>query len=77
MALVLLAFCVVCPAQNTVDVSKLAARPTVDWARDSVIYEISEKASTDISLGGVEGSGVSNDKYDRKTEEYCGEHLNH
>ena len=41
-ALVLLLSCLftVAPAQTATDVSKLSARPTVDWARDGVIYEI-------------------------------------
>jgi glycosidase len=30
----------VAPAQTATDVAKLSARPTVDWARDGVIYEI-------------------------------------
>jgi len=40
LAVLLLAFSTVAHSQNPVDVSKLSARPTVDWARDGVIYEI-------------------------------------
>lgn len=36
----LLALIVVSPAQDVTDVSKMPARPTVDWARDGVIYEL-------------------------------------
>ena len=36
----LLALIVVSPAQDVTDVSKVSARPTVDWARDGVIYEL-------------------------------------
>ncbi len=36
----LLALSIPAPAQPVMDVSKLPARPTVDWARDGVIYEI-------------------------------------
>ena len=40
LLLLLLALQIASPAQTTVDVSKLPARPTVGWARDGVIYEI-------------------------------------
>ncbi|MGE5113581.1 MAG: alpha-amylase family glycosyl hydrolase [Acidobacteriaceae bacterium] len=36
----LLTLIVVSPAQDATDVSKMSARPTVDWARDGVIYEL-------------------------------------
>jgi cyclomaltodextrinase / maltogenic alpha-amylase / neopullulanase len=53
-ALLLLALCVVSPAQSTVDVSKLTARSTVDWVRDGVIYEIYPRAfSARGDLNGV------------------------
>ncbi len=53
-ALLLLTLCVASPAQTTVDVSKLTARPTVDWARDGVIYEIYPRAfSAQGDLNGV------------------------
>ena len=31
---------IISPAQTATDVSKMTARPTVEWARDGVIYEI-------------------------------------
>ncbi|HEU5404030.1 MAG TPA: alpha-amylase family glycosyl hydrolase [Terriglobales bacterium] len=41
-------------AQKPVDLSKLTARPTVDWARDGVIYEVYPRAfSAQGDLNGV------------------------
>lgn len=52
-ALLLLTLISVGRAQNTVDVSKMTARPTVDWARDGVIYEIYPRAFS--AAGGLNG----------------------
>jgi cyclomaltodextrinase / maltogenic alpha-amylase / neopullulanase len=38
--LLLLTVPIISPAQTATDVSKMTARPTVEWARDGVIYEI-------------------------------------
>jgi glycosidase len=46
-ALLLFALVAACRAQEVVDVSKLTARPTVDWARDGVIYEIYPRVFSD------------------------------
>lgn len=54
-ALLLLTLCVVSPAQQSVDVSKLSARPTLDWhLPDGVIYDIYPRAfSAQGDLNGV------------------------